>query len=210
MIKFIEALDDWFASYISVKYPDPDFLKSFGYCEQVFRTIDNKSTPLIVTINGTSDRLSATLDDRYQICTWFRTLTQVSKQNTIQNNDWSFGFKDNPVQKVTLFWFLAWRVELGEELPFTLIENIPGKLLVEGYSFASIDRSSITIDPDHEKIYRQELGDTVYEKHRFLWNIVGITTNLEYILNPNCNSDGCEECPDNSFITQDGDCLIPN
>lgn len=210
MTKFIETLDSWFSSYISVVYPEVNFLKSFGYCEQVFRTIDGKPTPIVVTINGTSDRGNVTLDDRYKLCTWFRVQNPITKGKTIENNDWAFGFQDNPVQRAPLEWFIAWRVETGEDLAFNLLEHIPGFLIVQGYQVASIDRSSIQLDPDHEKIYRQELGDTVYEKHRFPWNIVRITMNLEYIINPNCNATGCEDCPENSFVTQSGDCLIPN
>lgn len=209
MIAFIDQLDYWFGTYVSAKYPAIT-MRSSGFCEQVFRTVDSRSTPLIVSINGTSNRDNITLDKRFDLITWFRLISPVTKQNNIEGNDWGFGFNQDPVQKATLFWFLAWKVELGEELPFTLIENIPASLRVQGYQIASVDRSSISIDPDHEKIYRQELGDTVYEKHRFPWNIVGITMNLEYIINPLCNPESCEDCPENTFVTQSGDCLIPN
>jgi hypothetical protein len=210
MIAFLETVDDWFGSFVAARYPDDEmstFLKSFGYTELVTRSNDTTSQVFPMVINGTADRgHQIALDDRFQVMTWFRLPGQVTTSTDIEGNNWAFGFQESPVQKAGIRWVIAHRVELGEEFIFDLLQNIPGKLSVDGYQIASIDRTSLNLDADHETIYRTELGNTVYEKHRFTWNLYVITLNLNYIINPNCSSDS--GCCDNSFLSEDGTCLI--
>jgi hypothetical protein len=200
MIAFIEELDNWFASYIEAKYPDEvSFLKSFGYVEITNRKTTTQNQPIPVTINGTSDREQVSLDDRFQVMSWFRLPGQMTLANDVEGNNWSFGFQSNPVQKVGLRWVIGHRVELGEEFIFDLIEALPYKLSVTGHTIASIDRSSLTLDADHESVYKTELGETVYESHRFTWNIYALSVNLSYIINPNCPVGS--GCCDNSYVS---------
>lgn len=190
MIGFLNAFDAWFKGYIEEQYPDENidaFFKSFGYVELTTRTNKNSSQPIPVTINGTSDRDHVSLDDRFKIMTWHRLPGTVTKADDIEGNNYQFGFKKNPVQKTGITWVIVTRVELGEELIFNIFDAIPGMFTVDGYSVASIDNTSISLDADHERIYRTELGNTVYELHRFPWNLYVITFNLNYILNENCS-----------------------
>lgn len=207
MIGFISKLDEW----TNTVYAALD-RKIWGFCELAHRTVDNKDQPTVMTVNGTSDRENVTLDDRYQLITWFRIVNSITLSNEISGNDWAFGFDSGHVQKGQLRWVIAHIVELGEELIYNFARQIPDKFTINGYQVAFVDRESVSIDHDHETIYRTELGDTVYEKHRFPWNIYVVTFDVEYILNPLCTDDqpACEDCPPISFITQDGDCLIPN
>lgn len=208
MIAFLEAFDDWFAEYIDDKYPDETiatFLKSFGFVELAVRSNAQTSQPMPITINGTSDRSQVSLDDRFQIMTWFRLPGQVTFGNDIEGNDWAFGFKKSPVQKAGIRWIIAHRVELGEELIFDILDSVPGIFRLDGYEIASVDRTSLSLDADHETIYRTELGETVYEKHRFKWNIYAVTLNLNYILNSRCEIQ--PNCCDDSFLTEDGICF---
>lgn len=204
MIGIIQKLDDWTNSNYSALER-----KIWGFCELANRTTDGKSQPTVMTINGTSDRAYVTLDDRFELITWFRLQNTIQTSNLIDGADWSFGFDEGQAQRGTIRWVIAHKVELGEELIYNFARSIPSKFTIPGYQVAFVDRESIIIDHDHENIYRTELGDTVYEKHRFPWNIYVITLDIEYILNPLCVDD-CEDCPENTYITQDGDCLIPN
>ena len=208
MIGFINALDEWFADYVADEYPTEnmaDFLKSFGYVELTNRTNQGKTQPIPVTINNTSDRAQVSLDDRYQVMGWIRLPGQMTLANDVEGNNYAFGFQSNPVQKVGIRWVIAWRVELGEEFIFDLIKALPYKFSITGYQIASVDRSSLSVDVDHEAIYRTELGDTVYEKHRFTWNICAIQVNLSFILNAACEVQ--EDCCEDSFTTEDSICI---
>lgn len=209
MIAFIDAVNDWFSDYISDTYPSEnmaDFLKSFGYVELTNRTNQNTTQPIPATINGTSNRAQVSLDDRFQVMTWFRLPGQVTFGNDIEGNDYAFGFKKSPVQKAGVRWVIAHRVELGEELIFNILDSIPGIFKIQGYDIASVDKTTMTLDADHETIYRTELGETVYEKHRFTWNLYAVALNLNYILNPNCVID--TNCCYDSIREEDGDCII--
>lgn len=201
MIGIIQKLDDW----TNTAYADLE-RKIWGFCELSNRTTDGKNQPTVMTINGTSDRQYVTLDDRYQLITWFRIPTTVQTSNLIDGEDWAFGFDEGQAQRGNLRWVIAHRVELGEELIYNFARAIPSKFTIAGYQVAFVDRESIIIDHDHENIYRTELGDTVYEKHRFPWNLYTITVDVEYILNPLCSDD--RPCCEDSLLTESGDCLI--
>lgn len=200
MIGLISAIDSWFAE----RYSDHS-QRLFGFCELARRTVDKVSQPVPITINGTSDRQYVTLDDRYQIITWFRWPGQMAVSDEIEGANWSFGFQEAPVKKPVLRWVIAYRVELGEELIFDIAANLPKGFSVPEYQVSFIDRSTIIVDPDHEAIYKTELGDTVYEKHRFTWNIYTITFSADLVVNSACENTGC--C-DDSFLTESGECLI--
>lgn len=200
MIRLVEAIDTWFADKYS-EYTQ----KLFGFCELMHRTVDKVTSPIPVTITGTSDRKYVTLDDRFQIITWFRWTGQMTTSDEIEGNNWSFGFQEAPVKRPVLRWVIAHRVELGEELVFDIAAGIPKGFPIPGYQVTFIDRSTISVDPDHETIYKTELGDTVYEKHRFTWNIYVITFSADMVPNSLCETTGC--C-DDSFITEAGACLI--
>lgn len=200
MTGLIEAIDTWFADKYS------DFTqKLFGFCELVHRTTKEITTPIPATITGTSDRKYVTLDDRYQIITWFRWTGQMISSDEIEGQNWSFGFQEAPVKKPVILWVIAIRVELGEEMIFDIASALPKGFAVLGYQVSFIDRSTIVVDPDHETIYKTELGDTVYEKHRFTWNIYTISFSADLVPNSACENTGC--C-DDSLTTEAGECLI--
>lgn len=210
MIGFLGVISNWFQAWNENRFPDEEietFLKGFGYVELTYRTNENSSRqPIPMTINGTSDRDQVSLDDRFQVMSWFRLPGQVNQGRDIENNDWSFGFQQSPVQKAGIRWVVAWRVELGEQFIFDLLSDIPGSLSVDGYKIASINRGLLSSDFDHESIYRTELGETVYEKHRFTWNMVVINLPLEYI--PSSVCEARTVCCEESYLSESGDCLI--
>lgn len=197
MTEIIAALDNW----TNTNFPDLD-RKLWGFCELAHRTISNADQPTVMTINGTTGRQHVTLDDRYEFITWFRLENGIRFQN---NDEWSFGFKESRFQTAKLRWVIAHRVELGENLIYSLVNGLPEQLSVLGYQFAFISPEG-DIDYDHESIYRTELGNTVYEKHRFPWNIYVINLNVEFIVCEGYTSQtGC--CED-SLLAESGDCLI--
>jgi len=201
MTEIIEALDNWTSS----QYPTlPQ--KLFGYCELVHKTEKGSDQPMPVTINGTSDRQFACLDDRYQLITWFRLPGTIELQNEVDGNDWAFGFDDGETQRAGLRWVIAHRVELGESWINNFLKAIPKGFNITGYQIVHIDKNGLTLDADHESIYNTELGKTVYEKHRFTWNLYVINLTTEYIL---CPTAVFADCCTDSFITEDGECLTP-
>lgn len=74
---------------------------------------------------------------------------------------------------------IAHRVELGEDIVHELAEAIPESIFVDGFDY--VWPQQFSIDPDHETIYRTELGETVYESHRFPWNLYVINLDVDYI-----------------------------
>lgn len=187
MTEIIQAIDDFTESFLQ-GYTGVNS-KLFGFCELMYRTVDNKSQPIPATINGTSDRRQVSLDDRYSFMTWIRIPGEVDFSN---NDQWDFGFKEARFQTVDFRWVIAHRVELGENLIYSLVNQLPEKLQVDGYKFVFVNPIG-TVDHDHETIYRTELGDTVYEKHRFKWNLYVINVSCEFIicepaLAPSCES----------------------
>lgn len=171
MTEIIQAIDDWTNSYL------PDLNKKlWGYCELAHRTVSGADQPTILTINGTSDRQNVTLDDRYNFITWIRIPGRLS---VAPNPEWDFGFKEARFQTIGLRWVIAHRVELGENLIYELVDAFPEQLSVNGFQFV-FTNPSIDVDYDHEQIYNTELGKTVYEKHRFPWNLYVVNLNVEF------------------------------
>lgn len=197
MTEIIAAIDDW---------TNTNFLdlnrKLWGFCELAHRSIAGADQPTVMTINGTSNRQNVTLDDRYEFITWFRLEKGIRFE---ENPDWSFGFREARYQTAQLRWVIAHRVELGENLIYSLINGFPEQLSVNGFQFVFTNPNG-DIDYDHEAIYRTELGNTVYEKHRFPWNLYVINLNVNFIVCEGYTSQpGC--CED-SLLAESGDCLI--
>lgn len=198
MTAIIEAIDEYTTNLLPTLNK-----KLFGFCELAHRTVDGADQPIPVTINGTSDREQVSLDDRYEFMTWIRI---PGKTQVADNDQWNFGFKEARFQTVNFRWVIAHKVELGEDLIYQIIDTLPEKLEVVGYQFVFVNPGA-TIDHDHETIYFTELGKTVYEKHRFTWNMYVIDLAIEFIVNVNCVSSG--SCCENSLLTEENeDCLI--
>lgn len=208
MIGIINALDAWTAA----QYPDLT-QKLWGYTELVHRTVEGSDQPIPVTINNTSDRSQIALDDRYQLITWFRLPGTIEIKNDIDGNDWAFGLQHGIVQRANLRWVIAHRVEIGDDWIFQLIKALPSGFTLVDYQMVFIDKNRAVLDADHETIYMTELGKTVYEKHRFTWNLYVLNVAIEYIPCPGANADVC--CTDSlltqseaCFLTENEDCLI--
>ena len=201
MTEIIESIDDW----TNTNFPDLE-RKLFGFCELAHRKNkgDNSISdqPIPMTINGTSDRKQVSLDDRYQLITWVRIPGRIS---VVENNEWSFGFKESRFQTVSLRWVIAHKVELGENLIYSLVDAFPEKLSVNGFTLV-FTNPIIEIDYDHENIYRTELGETVYEKHRFNWNLYVINLNIEFIVCEGYKSQS--SCCNESLLAETGECLV--
>lgn len=207
MTEIIEKMDEWTAEHFAATSPFE--MKLWGHCELARRSSQGTSTvgeaPIVITINGTSDRELVTIDDRYDFISWWRTPTPVNIQNTIDNSDWAFGFESGRVQKITFRWVLAWKVGHGEMIALNLASELPTNLVIDGYQYVSIDKVNISIDHDDEDIYLTELGNTVYANRRSTWNLAVINLVAEYILDPDCihSSDCCAD----SFLTENTDCI---
>lgn len=207
MTEIIAKMDEWTAEHF--QGTSPFEMKLWGHCELARRTSEGTNTvgdaPIVITINGTSDRELVTIDDQYDFISWWRTPNPVNLQNTIDNNDWAFGFDSGRVQKITFRWVLAWKVGHGEMIALNLASELPARLVIEGYQFVSIDKVNVTVDQNDEAIYLTELGNTVYEKWRSTWNLAVVNLVAEYILDPDCEGSQC--CID-SYLTEGDDCLI--
>lgn len=160
-------------SFINTKYA-AYLLKNFGFCELMSKTSLNSQQPMPVTI---PDRLQVSLDDNYQIITWIRWIDDTSFET---NEDWSFGTRMARQGVLPLRIVFANKVELGENLVFDFVNSFPQKLSVTGYQYVYSENIPI-INPDHETIYNTELGNTVYERHRFPWNIYVVDVSIEFI-----------------------------
>jgi hypothetical protein len=178
MKEITEAIDAWTNSQYSAVNR-----KLFGYSELMRKTATSSEQPMPVTIPG---REQVSLNDRYDLITWIRLPGQINTGDEIDGNDWSFGLQVAPVQTATYRWIIAHKISLGEYFIVDFIKNIPSTLTVSGFQFISVDRPGISVDADHESIYTTELGNTVYEKHRFTWNIYAITLNIQFIPNEEC------------------------
>lgn len=200
MIDIIESFDAW----TTETYPLLT-QKLWGYTELVHRTEKGSDQPIPVTINNTSDRHQVSLDDRYQLITWFRLPGTIELGNEVDGNDWAFGLQQGIVQSATLRWVIAHRVEIGDNWIFSFLKSLPSKFTIEDYQIVHIDKNNAVLDTDHEAIYLTELGKTVYEKHRFTWNLYVLNIPVEYIPCPGANANLC--CTD-SLLTEASACLL--
>lgn len=168
MKEITEAIDAWTTAEFT------STMKLWGYCELMTR----QDQVMPVTING---REQVTLDDNYDLITWIRRDGSKTLGNEIEGNDWGFGVKQGIVQTQSVRIVVAHKIAIGEDFMEDFVKEFPTTLDVDGYSIVSVNKNGITIDPDHEAVYRTELGATNYEKHRFLWNVYALIVQLEYI-----------------------------
>jgi hypothetical protein len=119
MIEIIQALDDWTVS----QYPALT-RKLFGLCELSKKTAQGSEQPVPAKIhNGTSQREQVSLKDNVDLVTWVRIPNNIQASENIENNNWSFGLQDNPVQTTILKWVIAHKVALGEDWIYTFLKN---------------------------------------------------------------------------------------
>lgn len=174
MIDIVAAIDSWTnTEYAAVTR------RLFGFCELVRKTHNNAEQVFPMPVG--QDKVQVSLNDQYNLITWFRLPGTIQLGNDIEGNNYAFGLDDAPVQRAGLRFIIAHKVSLGENWIINFIKNLPKSFDVSGYHIVSIDRNDITVDADHEAVYRTELSDTVYEKHRFTWNIYAINLNVEFI-----------------------------
>jgi hypothetical protein len=169
MTEIIEAIDAWTLN----RYGMYD-TKLYGFCELMRKTANGADQFMPVTI---PNRVQVSIDDRYNFITWMRWIAPVTYE---ANEEWSFGKDDARFGTVPIRLVLAHRTTLGEDLVFDFINAFPNKFDVPGFQLVFVDGSP-SIDPDHETIYTTELSNTVYEKHRFTWNIYVININVQFL-----------------------------
>ena len=169
MTSIIEAIDEYTTeSYTYLK------VKTFGFCELMTKTSEKSSQVMPVTIPA---RAHVSLDNKYDLITWIRWVDPVRFDF---NENWSFGRTEAEEGSLTLRIVVAHKVKLGENLIFTFARGLPRKMDLSGYKYVFLNGRP-NINPDHEGIYRTELGDTVYEKHRFTWNLYAIDLTYNFI-----------------------------
>lgn len=178
MIDIIDKLDEWVAEEYSGLNK-----KLWGYCELVHKTTGTPPGDQVMPvkiIDGVPDRGNnqVSLDDKFELITWSRIQTPIT---TIANEEDNWGLKDGRRQGFTLRWIIAHKVQLGEKFINTLLKALPDRFTVDGYEFVYIN-PDIEVDADHEAIYLAELGKTVYERHRFNWNVYAVSLNFEFIM----------------------------
>lgn len=168
MKEITEAIDAWTTATFSSN------MKLWGYCELMTR----QDQVMPVTING---RDQVSLNDNYDLVTWIRREGNKALVNEIEGNDWGFGLKQGLVQTQSVRIVVAHKIAIGEDFIEDFLKEFPITLDVDGYSIVSVNKNGITVDPDHETVYRTELGATNYEKHRFTWNVYAVIVPIEYI-----------------------------
>lgn len=178
MIDIANKIDEWTAEQYSGLTK-----KLFGYCELMRKTTGTPAGEQVFPvkiIDGKADRGSnqISLDDRYQLITWSRMAGNI---NRVEHEDEGWGIRNSTRKTGTLRWVIAHKVELGENFINELLRVFPDRLTIEGYELVFID-NDISLDTDHEGVYEEELGKTVYEKHRFNWNIYAVELNVEFKL----------------------------
>jgi len=173
MTEIIEAID----AYTAMKYPQLN-MKLWGFCELAHKTSNNQSDqPIPMTAYGYQERKQVALDDRYDVITWQRWVEPLAYN---PNEDWSFGRIEAREGILRLRIVVAHKVELGENFIFGFVSGFPSKLDLVGFKYVFVDGSP-SINPDHETIYRTELGKTVYEKHRIPWNLYTVDATFNFI-----------------------------
>ena len=192
-----EHIENWTLANVN---QSPLMVKNWGFVELVNRQSKGKkgesTQPIPMTINGTADREQVALDDRFDFIEWIRWVTPLQ---AVPNEDDSWGLKEGKRKTMPLRIVIAHKVELGENLVVQIAENLPEVIYLTGFDFIFVNEW--TIDPNHETIYVTELGETVYELHRFNWNVYAIDLEVQF-----------KQCvdfvPSSEFITDDnGDCL---
>lgn len=179
-----QYIEEWATDYASTL-----LVKNFGFVELVNRESrgttknrQNQSTvstqPIPITIPGDgSEGLQVSLDDQFNFIFWIRL---PGKVRITEDEDDSWGIKQGKRQNLDLRIVIAHRNNLGENVVYDLVEDLPDNIFIQGYQFVFLDAEG-EVDNDHETIHDTELGKTNYEKHRFTWNIYTINLNVQYI-----------------------------
>jgi len=183
---------------------DPEMhFKSWGFVELASRSSRSPKTggtsnqPIPMTINGTGQREQVSINDRYDYIHWIRWVSPIT---SVESEADSWGVVEGKRMTLPLRIVVAHKVEIGENFILELVNAIPENIIVPGLDFVFL-KSDYSIDPDHEEIYRTELGDTVYEQHRFNWNIYVINISAEFAI---CiPSSLAESSPDEEFKIYD-------
>lgn len=194
-----EHIENWTADYLDVS-PE-GVIKNWGFVELAVRQSKGKKStsdqPIPMTINGTGDREQIALDDRYDFIFWIRW---ASPLQAVNDEGESWGLKIGKHWELPLRIVIAHKVEKGEDLITNLANELPDRISLTGFESIFLSTNA-SVDPDHETIYRTELGDTVYEQHRFDWNLYVINLNVEFI--------PCVGFTPPDFITDEfGNCLF--
>jgi len=180
------AIEDWVLEYFGDQSPEMQF-KNWGFVELSYRgskgkTGNTSQQPIPVTINGTGQRDQVSLDDRYDYMHWTRW---VGPMTSVDSEEDSWGLRAGKRTRLPLRIVIAHKVEIGENFILELVNGLPENVVVPGFDFVFLN-SDYSIDPDHEEIYRTELGNTVYEQHRFNWNLYVINLNVEFVQGGTC------------------------
>jgi hypothetical protein len=162
-----DEIDHWFSGQFGC------IKRTFGYSEMMLKG----NQPIPVTI---PDREQVALNDDFEVMTWIR-LMGLSSGNEVDGNDWAFGLQEGLVQTATLRMVLAHKVDFDEGFIHSVLKHFPRTLTIDGYQIVAIKKPGLTVDVDHEVVYRTELGETAYEKHRFTWNLYAISFEVEFI-----------------------------
>jgi hypothetical protein len=181
--QFIEA---WANDYENSPDTSPDLIvKNWGFVELSKRGSRGKNKdsrlavteqPIPMTINGTGERLQVSLDDTKNFIFWIRIVNRPQFNPNVED-EW--GLKRSRRQILPLRIVIAHKVELGENLVYELVGDLPSNIVVPGFEYSFLEGGEV--DVDHETIHDTELGKTNYEKHRFDWNIYVINLNVEFI-----------------------------
>jgi hypothetical protein len=193
-----DYIEDWTVDYLASS-PGAN-VKNWGFAELVNREAKGKkisSQPIPMTINGTGDRDQISLDDRYDFIEWIRW---ISPLQSVANDEDSWGLREGKRVRLPLRIVIAHKVTLGENLIFDLVAGLPENLVISGFDIVFLN-SDYSIDPDHEAIYKEELGETVYELHRFDWNVYVINLNVEFVKGNECIPDFYRLTETGSFRT---------
>lgn len=206
-----EHIENWTIDYLNSS-PDTN-VKNWGFVELAFRESksqksakrDNSagvtSQPIPMTINGTGQREQVSLDDRYDFIFWVRWVSPIQ---SVPDDAESWGLRIGKRFNMPLRVVIAHKVTKGEDLIMNLVNELPGQIYLTGFDSIYLNQQE-SIDPDHETIYRTELGNTVYELHRFDWNLYVINLMVDFL--------PCVEFtpPVFEFITDEfGNCITVN
>lgn len=173
MTEIIEAIDAWTQD----RYSNMN-LKLYGFCELVSETSGEATQVYPMTMpDAAGERIQVSLDDQFDLMTWIRWVEPISYQ---PNEQWSFGKNEARFASLPLRIVFAHKVEFGEDLVFDFINAFPSKFNIPGFQLVFTEATP-TIDPNHETIYQTELGNTVYERHRFPWNLYVINATMQFL-----------------------------
>jgi len=175
------SMEDWVLDYFGDVSADMHF-KNWGFVELAYRgskgkTGNTSQQPIPVTINGTGQRDQVSLDDRYDYMHWIRWPEPLT---SVDSEEDSWGLRAGKRMHLPLRIVVATKVGVGENFILELVNGLPENVVVPGFDFVFLN-SDYSIDPDHEEIYRTELGNTVYEQHRFDWNLYVINLSVEFV-----------------------------